>query len=126
MGSRPGKKRERLSMIAALCEDHFFAPMVYQGYCTTQLIVAWLEQCLLPQLQPRQVILIDNAPFHNSRRIRELIELAGCELMYLPTSSADFNPIEHWWHRVKTAIRKELPLQNFDVHKAASAAFQYL
>jgi transposase len=69
---------------------------------------------------------MDNAPFHNSQRIRELIELAGCELMYLPTYSPDLNPIEYWWHRVKTAMRKELPLQNFDVDKAAEAAFQYL
>ena len=125
-GSRPGKNRERLSIIGALCEDNFFAPMVYQGYCTAKLIAAWLEQFLLPQLQPGQVIVRDNAPFHNSRRIRELIELAGCELMYLPTYSPDLNPIEHWWHRVKTAIRKELPLQDFHVQKAADAAFQYL
>ncbi len=34
---------------------------------------------------------MDNAPFHNSHRIRELIELAGCELIYLPTYSPDLN-----------------------------------
>ena len=100
--------------------------MVYQGYCNTKLIEAWLQQFLLPQLLPGQVIIMDNDPFHNSSKIREIIEVAGCELLFLPSYSPDLNPIEHWWHKVKTAIRKQLPIHNFDVHKAADAAFQYL
>ena len=124
--TRPGKKQARLSIIGALCDNIFWAPMVYQGYCNAQLIEAWLSNFLLPQVQPGQVIIMDNAPFHNSRRIREIIEQAGCELLFLPTYSPENNPIEHWWHKVKSAIKKQLPLYNFDVHKAADAAFQYL
>lgn len=100
--------------------------MVYQGYCTALVIETWIEKCLLPQLKLGQVIVMDNAPFHNSRRIRELIQKAGCELLFLPSYSPDLNPIEHWWHKVKAAIRKELPKYDFNVHKAADAAFQYL
>jgi transposase len=100
--------------------------MVYQGYCTCKLIESWLDNFLLPLLKPGQVIIMDNASFHKSRQIREKIEKAGCELLYLPSYSPDLNPIEHWWHKVKTAIRKELVLLNFDVNKAANAAFQYL
>lgn len=123
---RPGKRRERLSIIGALLESEFFAPMVYQGYCTAKVIEAWLLKFLLPSLKPGQVIIMDNAPFHNSCRIKELIENAGCELLFLPAYSPDLNPIEHWWHKIKTAIRKELPLHDFNIHKAASAAFQFL
>lgn len=123
---RPGKRRERLSIIGALSGQTFFAPMVYQGYCTAKVIEAWLERFLLPNLKPGQVIIMDNAPFHNSRRIRELIEEAGCELLFLPTYSPDLNPIEHWWHKIKTAIRKELPKYDFNIHEAAHAAFQFL
>jgi transposase len=100
--------------------------MVYQGYCTAQVIESWLEQFLLPQVTQGQVIVMDNAPFHNSRKIRELIEQAGCKLLFLPTYSPDLNPIEHWWHKIKTAIRRELSNFNFDVHKATEVAFQYL
>ena len=69
---------------------------------------------------------MDNAPFHQSIIILQLIEASGCELLFLPTYSADLNPIEHWWHKVKTAIRKELPLHDFNVNVAADAAFQSL
>jgi transposase len=81
---------------------------------------------LLPEVQPGQVIIMDNTPFHRSTRIRELIEKAGCNLLFLPSYSPDLNPIEHWWYKVKTAIRKELQLYNFNVHEAAEAAFRYL
>ena len=39
-GKKPGKRRERLSLIGALCQKEFFAPLVYQGYCNSQLIEA--------------------------------------------------------------------------------------
>ena len=53
--------------------------MVYQGYCTAKVIEIWVEKALLPQVEAPAVIIMDNAPFHNSRKVRELIEKAGCE-----------------------------------------------
>ncbi len=100
--------------------------MVYQGYCTAKVIETWLEKSLLPHIDAPSVIIMDNAPFHNSLKIRQLIEQAGCELLFLPPYSPDLNPIEHWWQKVKTAIRKELPKYEFNIHKATDAAFQYL
>lgn len=124
--SRPGKRRDRLSIIGALWPEKLLAPMVYQGYCTAKVIAAWLSHFLLPKLRPGQVIIMDNAPFHNSHKIKEIIEEAGCELLFLSSYSPDLNPIEHWWHKIKTAIRKELPKYDFNVHQAADAAFQSL
>jgi transposase len=100
--------------------------MVYQGYCNTKVIESWLEKFLLPLVKPGQVIIMDNASFHNSRLIRDLIKKADCELLFLPTYSPDLNPIEHWWNKIKTAIKKQLPLSNFDVHKAVDVVFQHL
>ncbi|MFZ1026387.1 MAG: transposase [Limnoraphis robusta] len=122
----PENAKKGALIIGALCEEKFFAAMVYQGYCTAKVIEVWLEKVLLPQVVAPSVIIMDNAPFHNSRKIRELIEKAGCELLFLPPYSPDLNPIEHWLQKVKTAIRKELPLYDFNIHKAKDAAFQYL
>ena len=38
-----------------------------------------------------------NATFHKGGRIEELIEKAGCKVLYLPPYSPDFNNIEKCW-----------------------------
>ena len=52
------------------------------------------------------VVVIDNASFHKSKKIVELIQAANCKIIFLPPYSPDFNPIEHHWTAVKNAIRK--------------------
>lgn len=55
---------------------------------------------------PGMIVVMDNANFHKSCRIKELIKDAKCQLLYLPPYSPDLNPIEHYWHKIKSAIRK--------------------
>jgi transposase len=53
----------------------------------------WLETCLIPRLEPGQIVIADNATFHKSGRIFQLIEAAGCQLKYLPPYSPQLNKI---------------------------------
>ncbi|WP_445330280.1 transposase [Tychonema sp. BBK16] len=46
------------------------------------------------------------ATFHSCGRIQELIQSAGCRLLYLPPYSPDFNKIEQCWSWLKSRIRK--------------------
>jgi transposase len=50
---------------------------------------------------------MDNLGAHRPKRgVRELIEDKGCELIYLPPYSPDFNPIEEAFSKVKHILRK--------------------
>ena len=42
---------------------------------------------------------------HKGERVRELIEAKGCELIYLPPYSPDFNPIEQAFSKLKSYLR---------------------
>ena len=68
----------------------------------------WLENCLLPELKPHQVLVLDNATFHKGGRIKEILAKAKCEVWYLPPYSPDLNKIEQCWSWLKSRIRKEL------------------
>ena len=86
---KSGKRTQRVSWIAALKQGLLFAPMTFLGSCNRDLFQMWLEECLLPQLQPGDIIIIDNASFHRSQYIEDVVAQAGCELWYLPPYSPD-------------------------------------
>ena len=70
-----------------------------------EVFLAYLEQVLCPQLQPGQVVVMDNLSAHKVDGVRKLIEQTGAELRYLPPYSPDFNPIEKCWFQVKQRLR---------------------
>ena len=61
---------------------------------------------LVPSLRAGQIVVMDNLGAHRPRKIRELIEQRGCELIYLPSYSPDYNPIEEAFAKIKNMLRK--------------------
>ena len=106
--SRPGHYKKRISMIGALCEQTFSAPFMFPGHCDTKIFDCYIENILVPTLTAGKIIVLDNASFHQSQKIKDLIKNVGCKLIYLPPYSPDLNPIEHYWHKIKTVIRKKM------------------
>ena len=105
---KSGRREGRVNMIAALCNQDLIAPFTVEGACNRTVFETWLETCLLPTLEPGQVLVMDNATFHKGERIQQLIRDAGCELLYLPPYSPDLNKIEKCWSWLKSQIRKQL------------------
>jgi hypothetical protein len=60
----PGKREARTSIIAGLTQGNAIAPMMFEGYCNTEVVKSWVEGMLLPELKPGQVVIWDNASFH--------------------------------------------------------------
>jgi transposase len=103
-----GKRRERTSIISASQQGRLVAPLVFQGSCNTEVVDAYFEQVLLPELPAGSVIVLDNARFHQSPTTQRLVAAAGCQLLFLPAYSPDLNPLEHLWAAFKTRLRKNL------------------
>ena len=105
---KSGRRQGRVNMIAAFCNRKLMAPFTVEGSCNRTVVEIWLEICLIPLLKPGQVVVMDNATFHKGGNIEQLIQEAGCQLLYLPAYSPDFNKIEQCWSWLKSRIRKQL------------------
>lgn len=93
-GFRSGNRRPRTSLIAGLVGKKLMAPFLFEGTCDTDTFNLWLEQMLVPKLDPGAVVVLDNATFHKSTITKEIIENAKCNLLFLPPYSPDLMPIE--------------------------------
>ena len=82
------------------------APFVYDGAMNGVVFRAYVEQVLVPTLQPGDIVVMDNLPAHKAAGVRHAIEQAGGTLLYLPPYSPDFNPIENAFAKLKAILRK--------------------
>lgn len=105
---KSGKYYQRTNIIAGLNMNKSVAPMVFNGSCNTELFNDWVEKFLIKELRPGQFVVMDNATFHQSPRTKELIESVGCQVIFLPPYSPDFNPIEKFWANMKRWIKNKI------------------
>ena len=94
------------TFVAGLRLSGMIAPMVLDGPINGAMFTAYVEQFLVPELKPGDIVIMDNLGSHKAPAIRTAIEAAGAKLLYLPPYSPDFNPIENAFARLKALLRK--------------------
>lgn len=60
---KSGRRGGRINMIAADCGRQLQAPFTIEGAWNRTVFEIWLETCLMPQLQPNQVVILDICHF---------------------------------------------------------------
>ncbi len=104
--SVPRNRGPNTTLLASMTAEGMGACLAVEGATTRIVFEAYIEKVLLPSLRAGQVVVMDNLSAHKGERIRELLESAGCELLYLPPYSPDFSPIEEAFSKVKGLLRK--------------------
>jgi transposase len=105
-GSVPRNWGKNVTLLASMSLEGMGPCLAVEGSTTTVVFEAYLKRVLVPSLQAGQVVVMDNLSAHKGSKVRELIESRGCELIYLPPYSPDFNPIEEAFGKLKTLLRK--------------------
>jgi transposase len=94
------------TFVAGLRRTGMVAPMVLEGPIDGAAFRAYVDQVLVPELRPGDVVVMDNLGSHKGAGVRAAIEAAGASLLYLPPYSPDLNPIENAFARLKGLLRK--------------------
>jgi transposase len=95
------------TFLAALRVSGLTSPLVIDGAINGDLFRGWVEQHLVPTLRAGDIVVMDNLNSHKVGGVREAIEGAGAEVLYLPPYSPDLNPIETVFSKFKWLVRSE-------------------
>lgn len=118
VGHVPRGTRPHIAWLATLTPTGMGESLVVDGPVTGSVFATFVERVVVPSLLPGQVVVLDNLSAHKSTRAREAVEAAGCHLVFLPSYSPDFNPIEHAFAKSKQALRR-LEARSFETVVAA-------
>jgi transposase len=102
----PRNRGANVTLLSSMGFEGMGPSLAVEGATTKVVFEAYVEQALVPSLKPGQVVVMDNLSAHKGKRVRELIEGAGCELLYLPAYSPDMNPIEEAFSKLKASLRR--------------------
>jgi transposase len=102
----PRNRGKNVTLLASMTLSGMGPSIAVEGATTRAVFEAYVEQALAPGLRPGQVVVVDDLSAHKGGRVRELIEARGCEAVYLPPYSPDFDPIEQAFSKVKGLLRR--------------------
>ena len=94
------------TFIAGLRHNGLTAPWLVDAPMNAEIFATYIETQLAPTLAPRDIVILDNVPFHKGARIEEIVKARGAWMLFLPAYSPDLNPIEMAFSKLKTLLRK--------------------
>jgi transposase len=94
------------TLVMGLRCDQLVAPLVIPCPMNGTIFAQYAEEMLAPTLVPGDIVVMDNLSSHKSDAVREAIEAAGAELLFLPPYSPDLNPIEQVFSKLKRGLRR--------------------
>jgi transposase len=102
----PLNRGKNTTVLASMGVEGMRPSLAVEGATTARVFETYVKRVLAPTLRKGQVVVMDNLSAHKGKRVRELIEDRGRELLYLPSYSPDLNPIEEVFSKIKDLLRK--------------------
>jgi transposase len=103
-GAVPGRW-ESVTWISELSLSGVGPALAFPGAADTQAIQTYVDEFLVPELQPGDVVIWDNLQAHKNAGVVRSLEAAGAVVVSLPPYSPDFTPIEKLFSKAKEFLR---------------------
>lgn len=122
VGVVPRNHGPNVTLIAALDQDGLCGELTITGALDGAAFEADVTRVLVPHRWPGDLVILDNLSAHKRTRARMWIEATGAQVVFLPPSSPDFNPIELAFSKLKTRLRQVGARTRADLDQAITAA----
>jgi len=94
----------------------------------SSVFIKFLEHLMALNPTKRLVLVIDNAPWHKSKKVQKFLDKVQdrIQVLLLPAYSPDLNPIEHLWRFMKSIVANAFFLKMKDLNNALTYFFKSL
>ena len=113
---------ESITLTCGLRLSGVTAALAFPGATNTGVFETYVEEVLVPELKPGDVVIWDNLKPHESEEAIEAVEAAGAEVVPLPPWSPDLTPIEEMISKVKGSLRSAAARTTETVYAAFGSA----
>jgi transposase len=122
-GEVPGQWKS-VTVISAMRLSGVGASLAFEGATDTPAFQTYVEEMLVPQLRPGDVVIWDNLKPHQDEQVRRAVERVGATVEPLPPWSPDLTPIEKMWSKVKGLMRSAAARTTEAVYDALGRALR--
>ncbi|MBO0789412.1 MAG: IS630 family transposase [Ktedonobacteraceae bacterium] len=105
-GSVPRNRRANITLLASLSLQGMGEAFILEGSADGAVFERYIEQILAPSLQAGQIVILDHVHTHTADKVRLAIEARGCQLLFLPSYSPGFSPIEEAFSKLNAVLRR--------------------
>lgn len=123
---KPHARGNYYSLISAVGLDDIKAALYGKWATNGMIFQEFISNCLCPNLNAGDVVIMDNVNFHRSLAVKQAIEAVGARLIFLPPYSPDFSPIENMWSKIKSILRRIAPRTDRQFKEAVTEAFKLI
>lgn len=122
----PRNRGRVTTLLGAMAVTGVIAMATIDAATNGEVFLAFVEQVLVPSLEPGDVVVMDNLAAHKLRAVRAAIEAIDARVMFLPPYSPDLNPIELLWSWLKARLRRDKPRTSRTLDRAIARALDEL
>jgi len=118
----PRKRGTNVTPIGAPAPRGRVAALSFSGAVDREAFDAFVTEWQVPRLRRADVVLLDNLRGHHAGDVVAAVRSARARVLWLPSHSPDFSPLENCWSKVKTVVRGKEPRTAPDLDAAMTDA----
>ena len=117
---------QRKSILSTVRLNGETCPIIFDGTLDQHLFAHYVKTELKPALADDDILILDGCSVHKSKLVLQTFEECGVNAVFLPPYSPDLNPIELFWAKVKTFLKKAKARTNDALENAINSASDWV
>ncbi len=106
VGKVPEKRGQQTTIVGVIGLEGILCHEEYEGAMNEEKMLSFIENKLSKTWKSEYVFALDNLTSHKTERVQKAFEKNNIRYIYLPPYHPELNPIEFFWSKFKSHLKK--------------------